>query len=169
MKRNMSLAGLFISILFAAVISATSLVAAEIPTDSDALVDVTVGKALFDINISADPADPAPAQGKLALYLEVIKQTYVGLEDQGVTPDIIVAFRGSSVFLITDSTSQAVKDLVIELSGMGIQFEACNVATTLFGIDNATVLTEINVVGNTFISAIGYGSEYKGYATIPIM
>lgn len=169
MKMNVKLVCLFTSILFAVVFYAGSLVAAGVPNDVDALAGVSVGKALFDINIGADLSDLTPAQGKLALYLGVIKQTYVGLEAQGVTPDIIVAFRGSAVALVTNSTSQDIKDLVAELSAMGVVFEACNVATTLFGIDNASILGEINVVGNTFISAIGYGSDYKGYATIPIM
>ncbi|PLX88008.1 MAG: hypothetical protein C0618_05570 [Desulfuromonas sp.] len=143
--------------------------ATEMPNDLDALTDVSVGKALFDINIAADFTDLAPAQGKLALYLSVIKQTYEGLQDQGVTPDIIVAFRGSAVALVTKTTTQDIKDLVAELSDLGVVFEACNVATSLFGIDNSTMLSEVNVVGNTFISAIGYGSNHKGYATIPIM
>jgi intracellular sulfur oxidation DsrE/DsrF family protein len=157
------------AILLVIALSAVSLSAMQVPNDQDALTDVSVGKALFDINIGADFSDLAPAQGKLALYLNVIKQTYTGLQDQGVTPDIIVVFRGSAVALVTETTSQEIKGLITELSDLGIVFEACNVATSLFQIDNASMLTEINVVGNTFISAIGYGSAYKGYATIPIM
>lgn len=170
MKKNQNLFSLLTVLLLALLLSAGSVVAADLPNDADALTSVSDGKALFDINISADPSDLAPAQGKLALYLDVIKQTYGGLDAQGVTPDIIVAFRGSSVLLVAEGmTSPAIQDAIFELSEMGVVFEACNVATMLFGIDNATILNEVSVVGNTFISAIGYGSAYKGYATIPIM
>lgn len=136
------------------------------PNDSESLEGVTVGKGFFDINISVDAGSPEAAQGKLALYLDVIKQTYEGLEDQNVTADIIVAFRGMAVTLITTSTSDEVKGLIAELDSLGVKFEACNVATSLFEVDNSTILQEVKVVGNTFISAIGY--QAKGYSPILI-
>jgi intracellular sulfur oxidation DsrE/DsrF family protein len=134
--------------------------------DSVALAGVAVGKGFFDINISASPETIETAMGKLLLYLDVIKQTYEGLENQGVPADIVIAFRGMAVTLITGSTSDEIKTAVTELEELGVKFEACSVATNLFGINNATILPEIKVVGNTFISAIGY--QAKGYSPILI-
>jgi len=57
-------------------------------------------------------------------------------------------------------------EAITDLDGLGVKFEACNIATNLFGIDNETILLEIKVVGNTFISAIGY--QTKGYSPILI-
>lgn len=137
--------------------------------DSTALSGVNVGKALFDINI-ANTGQPADEQ-KLLLYLDVIKQTYDGLVAQNVTPDFVIAFRGSAVTFITSANaSDALKAKIIELSGLPkVRIEACSVATNLFNVDNATILPQVTAVGNTFISAIGFGSSVKGYATIPIM
>jgi peroxiredoxin family protein len=47
-----------------------------------------------------------------------------------------------------------------------VRLEACSVATALFGVDNETILPEIVVVGNTFISALGF--QAVGYAPILI-
>lgn len=136
------------------------------PNDSVALAGEDVGRGFFDINVAVDSEAPEMSQGKLALYLDVIKQTFFGLEDQSVAADIIIAFRGSAVTLVTTSTTEQISGLITELSELGVKFEVCNVATTLFGVDNASILPEVKVVGNTFISAIGYQS--KGYSPILI-
>ncbi|PLX88007.1 MAG: hypothetical protein C0618_05565 [Desulfuromonas sp.] len=136
------------------------------PNDTVALAGVDVGKGFIDINISVSPGETDAAMGKLLLYLDVIKQTYHGLEDQGTPANIIIAFRGMAVTLVTNEASDELKAAVSELEGLGIKFEACSIATNLFGVDNANILAEIKVVGNTFISAIGY--QAKGYSPILI-
>jgi intracellular sulfur oxidation DsrE/DsrF family protein len=52
------------------------------------------------------------------------------------------------------------------LAQAGVRFEACAIATRLFGVENNSVLPQVKVVGNTFNSLIGY--QAKGYALIPI-
>ncbi|PLX82285.1 MAG: hypothetical protein C0617_14235 [Desulfuromonas sp.] len=136
------------------------------PNDMAALAGVDVGKGLFDVNIGVTPETFDASMGKLALYLDVIRQTHDGLEAQGAAADIIVAVRGSAVTLVTGAASDDVKGLVTTLAGMGVTFEACNVATALTGTPNDAILPEIKVVGNTFISAIGY--QAKGYSPILI-
>lgn len=141
---------------------------AETYNDTDALAGAASGKALFDINVSS-------AQ-KIALYLSVIKQTHQDLIRQKFQPDFVVAFRGASVRLIsTEIWSFEEKDqeslklaagLIQELSKLGVQFEGCNIATSLFKVDNDTIIPEVKIVGNTFVSLIGY--QNKGFAIIPI-
>lgn len=136
--------------------------------DADALSGYRQGRILFDINTSAPD--------KMALYLSVIKQTREDLLKQGMTPDLILAFRGLAVTLVqrqtTDrSAEQAALDakiagLVGQLGQMGVKMEACSVATGLFGVDNTNLLPGIKVVGNTFVSLMGY--QHAGYAIIPI-
>jgi intracellular sulfur oxidation DsrE/DsrF family protein len=136
--------------------------------DAAALKGMTSGKAVFDVNVGE--------AGKLALYLSVIKETHEGLVKQGVKPDLILVFRGPAVLLISTNRDkvpaeqQAKYDeaakLIKDLKGMGVKFEACSVATRLMKVDNTTIYPEIKVVGNTFISLIGY--QAKGYAYIPI-
>jgi intracellular sulfur oxidation DsrE/DsrF family protein len=48
-----------------------------------------------------------------------------------------------------------------------VRMEACSITTRLAGIDSETLLPGIDLVGNTFVSQIGY--QAKGFAVIPIM
>lgn len=163
------LATRFMVLIFGILLMASPVVAAEkgIP-DTAALKGVKTGKGVFDINLSSPE--------KLPLYLEVIKETHHGLKAQGVKPELIVAFRGTAVKLVSNARANFSKDqlealqqsdeLIRELAKAGVKFEACAVATRLFGVENNSILPQVKVVGNTFISLIGY--QAKGYALIPI-
>jgi len=141
---------------------------AATPNDSAALKGAKSGKAIFDINLS----DPL----KLPLYLGVIKETRDGLIQQGIKPQFVVAFRGTAVKLVSTARANLNAEqeealtqsdaMIDELSKQGVRLEACAVATRLFGVENSSILPQVKVVGNTFISLIGYQS--KGYAVIPI-
>lgn len=141
---------------------------AETPNDSDALKGVTTGKVIFDINM-------ADAK-KMTLYLMVIKQTVDDLKRQNVAPDVILAFRGLSVRLISKNRDNMeltdfehldkIAQQLSQLKQEGVRMEACSVATKLFNVDNKLLLDGIKPVGNTFISLTGYQSQ--GYANIPI-
>ncbi len=156
-------------ILLAAVlaISVTN-VCADAPNDADALAGVKTGKVVFDINM-------ANAK-KMTLYLMVIDQTVEDLKRQGVKPDVILAFRGKSVQLITSNREsmeltdfEYLDKIAAQLAGLqkkGVRMEACSVATRLFNVDNKTLLEGIKPVGNTFVSLTGYHAQ--GYASIPI-
>lgn len=160
---------LTLAVLFA-LAAAAPVVHAE-PNDREALAGVATGKALFDVNISDDEPE------KLALYLRVIGETHAGLLSQNVSPDIIIAFRGRSVRLVSrdsgagNAIEREAKDkiasLISDLQKKGVRFEACSIATRLFKIDNNSLLPGIRPVGNTFISLTGY--QAKGYALIPLM
>ncbi len=142
---------------------------AEKPTDRTALKGVAAGKVVWDINMG----DPK----KLTLYLKVIQETYDDLVRQGVAPDMIFAFRGKSVLLIsTDREAipleqhvylDEVAELLADLNQRpGVRMEACSVACRLFGVKVENLLPRIQAVGNTFVSLIGY--QAQGYGTIPI-
>lgn len=136
--------------------------------NQEALSGVVSGKALFDINISSPK--------KIGLYLSVIKQTHQDLVNQDLQPEFIIAFRGPSVRLISSDVRTFEKEdqellkqagkLLAELASMGVKIEACSIATTLFKVNNESLHPGVNVVGNTFVSLIGYQS--KGFALIPI-
>ena len=155
-------------LLTALVFVSANTVAAAKPDDSAALEGVTTGKVAFDINM-------ADAK-KMTLYLSVIDETVDDLERQGVTPEVILAFRGLSVKLVsTDRENMELTDYehldriaeqLAALHARGVRMEACSVATRLFGIDNGTLLKGITPVGNTFVSLTGY--QAQGYASIPI-
>jgi len=137
-------------------------------SDYNALKGVATARTLFDINLNEAK--------KLELYLAVIKQTHKDLVQQGLIPEMVIAFRGASVRLVSTETWSFSEDdqqslersakMLEELNAYGIRLEACSIATDLFKVDNRTLLPGIEVVGNTFVSLTGYQS--KGYALIPI-
>ncbi|MGB5833418.1 MAG: DsrE family protein [Thiohalocapsa sp.] len=145
------------------------LVHAEKPDDHSALDGITTGKVVWDINMG----DPK----KLGLYLQVIQETYDDLVRQDVEPDMVFAFRGRSVLLVSEDREampleqhndlDAVAGLLADLNKRpGVRMEACSVACRLFGVKAEKLLPNIEAVGNTFVSLIGY--QTKGYAIIPI-
>ena len=145
-----------------------NLYAAPKPDDADALKGVDKGKVLFDVNIN----NPK----KMTLYLSVVQETVDDLKRQGVTPDVILAFRGKSVRLVSKDREQLeltdfeyldrIAEQLAALSNQGVKMEACSVATRLFKVDNGTLLDGIKPVGNTFVSLTGY--QAQGYANIPL-
>ena len=155
-------------LLILSLLAATGTQAETRPNDADALKSVSEGKVLFDVNM----ADPK----KMTLYLMVIDETVEDLKRQGVKPDVILAFRGLSVKLISKDREQMqledfehldkIASQLALLQQKGVRMEACSVATRLFRVDNAALLDGIKPVGNTFVSLTGY--QAQGYANIPI-
>jgi len=155
-------------IIIGVLFMSNNLFADNTPNDSDALKGVTMGKVIFDINMIEAK--------KMTLYLQVIQQTIDDMQRQGVKPDVILAFRGLSVRLISknrenmeltdfDYLDQIAQQLTT-LYHQGVRMEACSVATKLFKVDNKSLLKFIKPVGNTFVSLTGY--QAQGYANIPI-
>ena len=155
---------LILSVLFAA----HTVFADPKPNDADALRNVDKGKVVFDVNMGDAK--------KMTLYLAVISETVDDLERQGVQPDVILAFRGQSVRLISKDREQMdltafdhldrIAEQLADLRKQGVRMEACSVATRLFKVDNASLIDGIKPVGNTFVSLTGY--QAQGYANIPI-
>lgn len=137
--------------------------------DSAALADMKVGKSVFLVDIGDAK--------KLNFYLQVIQGTHKNMKDQGVTPDFVVVYIGPSVKYLTSAPSaQAEKDaaglmLDIEsnidaLATLGIRQEICAVATRVFGVKNDTIHSGLSLVGDGFISLIGY--QEQGYHLVPV-
>ncbi|MFO7954141.1 DsrE family protein [Thioalkalivibrio sp.] len=143
-------------------------VQADAPTDARALEGVEKGRVVFDLN-NTDPET-------LALYLMVIRETHEDLTDQGVEPDMILAFRGQAVTMISEDRERfeltefehldAIEEHIAALREKGVRMESCSVATRLFGVDTGELLPGIEPVRNTFVSLTGY--QAQGYAVIPI-
>ena len=137
--------------------------------DRAALAELKTGKGVFLIDIGDAK--------KLNFYLEVIQGTHKGMRSQGVEPDYVLVYIGPSVKYLTTAPSEAVEQAagdtlldietnVAKLAALGVRQEICAVATRVFGIDNATLVPGLTLVGDGFISLIGY--QAQGYANIPI-
>lgn len=164
MRRWLHITALVLGLAFAAPV-----LHAQAPDDARALEGLETGRVAWDITVG----DPE----KLLTLLQVVEETYDGLVQQGVEPDMVFLFHGPVLKLIsTDRTEvpldqEEAYDKVAEfLKEMqerpGVHMESCSVAARLMGIDNDTILSGIEPVGNTFISQIGY--QAKGYAFIPL-
>ncbi|HSJ47855.1 MAG TPA: DsrE family protein [Gammaproteobacteria bacterium] len=145
-----------------------SVAAAEIH-DAAALGDLKQGKGVFLVDI----AEP----GKLAFYLKAIEGTYQGMKAQGVTPDFILVYIGPSVKYLSTKPDedlvfehhdalQSIAESVAALDELGVRQEICAVATRAFAIDDEALLPALTLVGDGFISLIGWQSQ--GYHLVPV-
>jgi intracellular sulfur oxidation DsrE/DsrF family protein len=137
--------------------------------DRAALADLKVGKGVFLVDIGDAK--------KLNFYLEVIQGTYKGMKSQDVEPDFVLVYIGPSVKYLTASPAAQVEEAaggllldiesnVAELASLGVKQEICAVATRVFGIDNSSILPDLTLVGDGFISLIGY--QAQGYHLVPV-
>lgn len=142
---------------------------AMVINDAAALADLKTGRGVFLVDIGD--------ARKLNFYLEVIQGTYKGMKEQGVDPDFVLVFIGPSVKYLSSSpsagTEQAAGALLLDiesnvdaLAALGVRQEVCAVATRVLGVDNKTVLPGLTLVGDGFISLIGYQSQ--GYHLVPV-
>ena len=138
------------------------------PDNKAALAGVKEMKMAFDIT------DGNP--DVLLLKLNVIDLTRKQLIAEGVTPRIVLAFRGdASYFTQTDiekikpaerEGAAKVAAKIKELrSGNGYEaMEQCSVPLPARKIRNDDVMQEVKLVGNGWISLVSY--QHKGYAYI---
>lgn len=165
--RDRALSCALISLFLMAFVATTN---AQPPIkDTAALGDLKVGKGVFLIDFT----NPK----KTAFYLDVIRGTHAGMKAQGVEPDFVLVFIGQTVAYLSTQPSDELmlefgKELreiaghVAALHALGVRMEVCAVATRVFGVDNEKILPEMHVVGDGFISLIGWQSQ--GYKLVPI-
>lgn len=141
---------------------------ADATDDRAALAGLKEVKVAFDIR-EGDAK-------RLLMGLNVIDETRQSLIRQGVTPRIVLAFRGPATRLVqTDMEKikpedrEAAQKIAAKLREMrlapGVEsMEQCSVAVRLQETKPENVLPEIRVVGNSWISLMAY--QAKGYAYI---
>jgi intracellular sulfur oxidation DsrE/DsrF family protein len=156
-------------IMVGSLFSALPALAEKTIDDSAALNGVKETKSVFLIDFN----NPK----KTAFYLEVIRGTHEGLIRQGVTPNMVLVFIGETVkYLSTkpedllameyEDQLKSIAKSSKELRKRGVRMEVCAVATKAFGVDNDSVLPEMDVVGDGFISLIGW--QTQGHKLVPI-
>lgn len=137
--------------------------------DRHALQGLDEAKGIFLVDL----AQPQ----KIAMYLEIIAGSHAGMKRQGVEPDFVVVYIGPTVPYLSSTPGdqiemeypkelERIQNAVAKLDQLGIRQEVCAIATRVFGVDNATLLPGLSLVGDGFISLIGYQSQ--GYKLVPI-
>lgn len=140
-------------------ICSSPLHAAQKPAGHEALAGLESAKVIFDVRV----ADLE----KLIFNLKLLDETWEGIAVQGVKPEMVVAFRGPSVKLLTtDAIDEEALHLFRILRKKGVRFEACGVAMRILKTDPARLVPEVKLVANVFHSLIGY--QNKNYAMIAI-
>ena len=128
-------------------------------TETKFVVDVTVG-------------DPE----LLLLRMDLLDTTYSQLIDAGVTPTVVVAFRGKASRFITKNAKYLppehqkyrfeMKTLLEMFNELGFTIEQCGIAAAAQKIDPKDFFPQVRVVQNSYISLIGY--QNQGYAFLPM-
>lgn len=157
-----------INMIFILVMMFANSAAAEI-NDSRALGALETGKGVFLVDIGDAK--------KLNFYLEVIQGTHKSMQAQNVTPDFILVYIGPSVKYLTSQPAEEVESVagamlmdiesnIEKLAGLGVRQEICSVATEVFGVDNKFLFDDLELIGDGFISLIGY--QAQGYHLVPV-
>ena len=91
-------------------------------------------------------------------------------------PRTVVVFHGPSVKLISsdrkgfkpEEVAEVDKfaDTIRQMKKDGVTFEICDYAAKVMGVDPATIMPEIDHVGNGFVSVAGY--QAQGYSVVRI-
>jgi intracellular sulfur oxidation DsrE/DsrF family protein len=91
-------------------------------------------------------------------------------------PRTVVVFHGPSVKLISterkwfnaEEAAEVDKfaDTIRQMEKDGVTFEICDFAAKVMGVDPATIMPEIDHVGNGFVSVAGY--QAQGYSVVRI-
>jgi intracellular sulfur oxidation DsrE/DsrF family protein len=144
------------------------LVAAAAPASDDALQGIKEGKIVYDIT---------EGDGKLLLgRIETIEETRQDLIRQGVTPRLVISFRGGATKLVQTDMQQVKPEdrpIAARIAAMLQQMsrspgmesiEQCAVAIRHAGTKAENVVPPIKVVANSYITLMAYQS--RGYAYI---
>lgn len=92
------------------------------------------------------------------------------------TTNIAVVFHGPAVKLLSTDRSlfneaewvevEKFQKTLQQMKNDGVKLEICLYAAKVMGVDKATIIPEIDHVGNGFVSVIGY--QMQGYAVVRI-
>ena len=125
-------------------------------------------KIIFDVNVG----EPE----KLLLRMRLIDQTYSELQEAGITPIFVVAFRGKASRFITRGTlylpeedqpyKQKMRDWLVQFKEKGFAMQQCTKSADLLLIDPKDFVSFVTPVRNGYISLAGYQSQ--GYSLIPM-
>jgi intracellular sulfur oxidation DsrE/DsrF family protein len=127
-------------------------------------------KAVFDVSLGS------PQMANVVFW--AVNNVY---EDESVRalpepPKAVVVFHGPAVKLIStnhkdfkESDKKALDEfanMIRRMKKAGVKLEVCLYALNVLDVDPATILPEVDKVGNGFISVVGY--QAQGYSVVTI-
>lgn len=155
-------------LIFALFLFVPGTIWAAAPDNARALADLKTAGVIFDVNVGQPQ--------RLLLRLKLIEETLASVAATGVRTDVVVAFRGGATRFMTrgdkylpaeDLKDKAlIQEQVQRLKSLGYRLEQCAVAVRLLKVDPRDIIDEVPLVGNGYISMIGY--QNRGYAMVPM-
>jgi len=137
----------------------------------NALKDVKGVKALFNVSLGS------PEFSNIVFW--AVKNVY---EDKTVKslpekPQVAVVFHGPAVKLLSSDRKGFKPEENAEIDKFqatlkqmkkdGVKLEVCLYAVKVMGVDPATIMPEVDQVGNGFISVVGYQAQGYSVVTVP--
>lgn len=136
----------------------------------NALKSVKGYDAVFEVSLG----NPAAAN----VVFWAVKNAYEAPEVKALSkpPHIAVVFHGPAVKLLSSDKTlftgaewaevEKFQGTLRQMKKDGVILEICLYAADVMGVDKATIIPEIDRVGNGFVSVIGY--QMQGYAVVRI-
>ena len=133
-------------------------------------------KGVNGVNTVFDVSQGSPKVANIVFW--AVKDVYQNESVRSLPnpPRTVVVFHGPSVKLISSDRTGFKPEEIAELDKFadtirqmkkdGVTFEICDYAAKVMGVDPATIMPEIDHVGNGFISVAGY--QAQGYAVVRI-
>ena len=133
-------------------------------------------KGVNGVNTVFDVSQGTPKVANIVFW--AVKDVYQNESVRSLPnpPRTVVVFHGPSVKLISsdrkgfspEESAELDKfaDTIRQMKKDGVTFEICDYAAKVMGVDPATIMPEIDHVGNGFISVAGY--QAQGYAVVRI-
>jgi uncharacterized protein len=159
---------------FYTIVAATSIIAmAAIPAmsgDYAALEGVKSLKTVFDVTHGS------PQTANIVFWAVNNVNDDGSVRALSQPPQIVVVFHGPSVKMISTDRSgfkesdheelDKFTNTIRQMKASGVNFEVCDYALKVMGVDPKTVMPEVDHVPNGFISIAGY--QAQGYSVITI-
>ncbi len=132
------------------------------------------GVSNYDVVFEVTQANPKMAN----IVFWAAKNSYEVPEVKalGKTPRVAVVFHGPAVKLISSDMSpfndaeraevEKFQETLRQMKKDGANLEVCLYAVKVMGVDKETIITEVDQVGNGFVSVIGY--QRQGYALVQV-
>lgn len=127
-------------------------------------------KAVFDVT------QDNPKGANIVFW--AVKNAYESTEVKalGVSPEIAVVFRGPAVKLLSTNREpfnadqwaevEKFQETLRQMKKDRVKLEVCQYAVEVMGVDKTTIIPEIDLVPNGFVSMIGY--QMQDYAVVRI-
>ncbi len=144
-------------------------VAAERSYDNDrSLNGVERASVYFDVSLKDDEL--------LVFRMDLLDRTIKSMEEAGLDVSAVIGFRGhASRFITRDDhyvleeeidNKKKIQNWISYFSSRDIVIEQCAIAAQMHDISTDDFLPEVTVVGNGYISLVGY--QAQGYSVVPM-